>query len=62
MAVSAWPAALQQIGWSSKRQTGSRCVLERAVAGQCVLFPRRRDRPQDARPIGKVTGLTPGDL
>jgi predicted RNA binding protein YcfA (HicA-like mRNA interferase family) len=70
--VSQWPAtkvrrvfaALQRIGWSIKRQSGSHRVLER-VGWPDYVFAFHEDEeigPRMLARIAKHTGQTPRDL
>lgn len=57
-------AALQQIGWQIKRQSGSHIVLEREDYPDYVFAFRESDEigPKMLARIAKKTGLTPEDL
>jgi predicted RNA binding protein YcfA (HicA-like mRNA interferase family) len=57
-------AALEQIGWTVKRQTGSHKVLERDGYPNYVFAFRDSDEigPRMLARIAKLTGLTPDDL
>lgn len=70
--MSLWPAtkarrvlaALQRIGWSVKRQSGSHRTLERAGWPDYVFAFHDDDEigSKMLSRIGKKTGLKPGDL
>jgi predicted RNA binding protein YcfA (HicA-like mRNA interferase family) len=70
--VSNWPstkasrvlAALQRIGWTIKRQTGSHRTLERTGFPNYVFAFRDTDEigPRMLARIAKHTGLKPEDL
>ena len=57
-------AALQQIGWNVKRQTGSHKILERAGWPDIVFAFHDNDEigPKMLARMAKVTGLNPEDL
>jgi predicted RNA binding protein YcfA (HicA-like mRNA interferase family) len=57
-------AALQRIGWSIKRQTGSHRVLERIGFPDYTFAFHDNDEigPRMLAKIGKRTGLQPDDL
>lgn len=57
-------SALQAIGWSIKRQTGSHKVLEREGYPNYIFSFGDSDEigPKMLSRIGKATGLTPDDL
>ncbi len=57
-------AALERIGWSVKRQSGSHKVLERPGSPNTVFAFHEGDEigPRMLARIGKRTGLTPDDL
>ena len=57
-------AALQRIGWSLKRQTGSHRILERAGWSDYVFAFHDGDEigPRMLSKIARHTGLTPDDL
>ncbi|HEX3314731.1 MAG TPA: type II toxin-antitoxin system HicA family toxin [Gemmataceae bacterium] len=57
-------AALQRIGWSIKRQTGSHRTLERVGWSDYVFAFHDADElgPKIVAKIGKESGLTPQDL
>jgi predicted RNA binding protein YcfA (HicA-like mRNA interferase family) len=57
-------AALQRIGWTVKRQTGSHRVLSRAGWSDVVFAFHDADEigPRMLSRIAKRTGLTPEDL
>lgn len=57
-------AALQKIGWSIKRQTGSHKVLERSGWDDYVFAFRDSDEigAKMLSRIAKKTGLSPEDL
>ncbi len=70
--MSAWPAtkarrvlaALKRIGWTVKRQSGSRKILSR-VGWPDYLFAFHDDEeigPTMLKRISKHTGLSPNDL
>ena len=70
--MSDWPAsrartvlaALERIGWTVKRQTGSHKVLARSGWPDVVFAFHDRDEigPRMLARIAKQTGLTPEDL
>jgi predicted RNA binding protein YcfA (HicA-like mRNA interferase family) len=70
--MSRWPstkasrvlAALQKIGWKTKRITGSHRTLERAGYADYVFAFHERDEigPKMLSRIAKHTGLKPDDL
>jgi predicted RNA binding protein YcfA (HicA-like mRNA interferase family) len=70
--VSRWPAtkakrvlaALQRIGWSIKRQSGSHRILERIGWADYVFAFHDQDEigPRMMAKIAKQTGLQPDDL
>jgi predicted RNA binding protein YcfA (HicA-like mRNA interferase family) len=70
--VSRWPAtkakrvlaALQRIGWSIKRQSGSHRILERIGWADYVFAFHDQDEigPRMMAKISKQTGLQPDDL
>jgi len=70
--VSQWPstkarrvlAALQKIGWSVRRQTGSHRVLMRAGSPDFVFafHDTAEIGPRMLARIARVTGLRPEDL
>ena len=70
--MSEWPsvkakrllAALLSIGWTVKRQSGSRRTLSREGWPDMVIaFPDREEiGPRMLARIAKLTGLTPNDL
>jgi len=70
--VSQWPSssakkvlsALQRIGWSIKRTSGSHKVLEREGFPNFVFAFHDREEigPKMLARISKHTGLEPGDL
>ena len=70
--MSQWPstkasrvlAALQKIGWKTKRVTGSHRMLERADYADYVFAFHERDEigPKMLSRIAKHTGLKPDDL
>ena len=70
--MSDWPssraravlAALERLGWTVKRQTGSHKVLARPGWPDVVFAFHDRDEvgPRMLARIAKQTGLTPGDL
>ena len=70
--MTSWPssraprvlAALLQIGWSIKRQTGSHKVLAREGWPDFVFAFHDREEigPRMLARIGKRTGLDPSDL
>jgi predicted RNA binding protein YcfA (HicA-like mRNA interferase family) len=70
--VSRWPAtkakrvlaALQRIGWSIKRQSGSHRTLERVGWSDYVFAFHDQDEigPRMMAKIAKQTGLEPDDL
>ncbi|NBC10630.1 MAG: addiction module toxin, HicA family [Planctomycetes bacterium] len=70
--MSRWPAtkarrvlaALESIGWSVKRQSGSHRTLEREGWADVVFAFHDREEigPRMLRRIAKQTGLTPDDL
>ena len=57
-------AALEQIGWRVKRQTGSHKILERPGWQDVVFAFHDGDEigPKMLSRIAKHTGLNPGDL
>ena len=57
-------AALQRIGWSVKRQTGSHKILERVGWADAVFAFHDNDEigPKMLARMAKVTGLKPEDL
>lgn len=57
-------AALQRIGWSLKRQSGSHRILERAGWPDCVFAFHDGEEigPRMLSRISRHTGLTPSDL
>jgi predicted RNA binding protein YcfA (HicA-like mRNA interferase family) len=57
-------AALQRIGWSIKRQSGSHRVLERAAWPDFVFAFHDNDEigPRMLARVAKRTGLDPEDL
>jgi predicted RNA binding protein YcfA (HicA-like mRNA interferase family) len=57
-------AALQRIGWSIKRQSGSHKVMEKPGWDDYVFSFGDDEEigPRMLARIGKKTGLTPGDL
>ncbi len=57
-------AALERIGWTVKRQTGSHRVLEREDWPNYVFAFRDREElgPRMLARIARHTGLTPDDL
>jgi predicted RNA binding protein YcfA (HicA-like mRNA interferase family) len=55
-------AALQSVGWSVKRQTGSHVVLERVGWADYVFHDGDEIGPRMLARIAKHTGLQPGDL
>jgi predicted RNA binding protein YcfA (HicA-like mRNA interferase family) len=57
-------AALQSIGWSLKRQSGSHRVLERVGFSDCVFAFHDNEEigPRMLARISKKTGLQPDDL
>jgi len=57
-------AALQKIGWSIKRQSGSHRVLERVGFSDYVFAFHDNDEigPRMLARISKQTGLQPDDL
>jgi len=70
--MSQWPStragrvlsALQRIGWSIKRQSGSHRTLQRAGRPDVVFAFHDREEigPRMLARIAKQTGLTPADL
>lgn len=70
--MSVWPAskakrvlaALESIGWSVKRQTGSHRILCRHGDEDVVFAFHDREEigPRMLARLAKRTGLTPGDL
>ena len=70
--MSEWPsmrarrvlAALQRIGWSTKRQTGSHRILARPGWADVVFAFHDNDEigPRMLARIAKHTGLRPQDL
>jgi len=70
--VSRWPstkaqrvlAALQRIGWTIKRESGSHKVLARAGWPDVVFAFHERDEigPRMLARIARQTGLDPSDL
>jgi len=70
--VSHWPstkaqrvlAALQRIGWTVKRESGSHKVLARAGWPDVVFAFHERDEigPRMLARIARQTGLDPSDL
>jgi len=70
--VSTWPStrarlvlsALERIGWTIKRQTGSHRTLERSGWADVVFAFHDRDEigPRMLSRIAKHTGLKPEDL
>jgi predicted RNA binding protein YcfA (HicA-like mRNA interferase family) len=70
--VSTWPAikasavlrALQRIGWSIKRQSGSHRTLERSGWADFVFAFHDGDEigPRMLARVAKHTGLKPNDL
>jgi predicted RNA binding protein YcfA (HicA-like mRNA interferase family) len=57
-------SALQRIGWSIKRQSGSHRTLERSGCADVVFAFHDRDEigPRMLARIAKQTGLKPEDL
>ena len=57
-------AALQRIGWSVKRQTGSQKILERTGWADVVFAFHDNEEvgPKMLTRMAKVTGLKPEDL
>jgi predicted RNA binding protein YcfA (HicA-like mRNA interferase family) len=57
-------AALQRIGWSVKRQTGSHKILERGGWHDVIFAFHDNEEigPKMLARIAKVTGLKPEDL
>jgi predicted RNA binding protein YcfA (HicA-like mRNA interferase family) len=57
-------AALQRIGWSVKRQTGSHKILERAGWPDVIFAFHDNEEigPKMLMRMAKVTGLKPEDL
>ena len=57
-------AALEQIGWRVKRQTGSHKILERSGWQDVVFAFHDGDEigPKMLARVAKVTGLKPEDL
>jgi predicted RNA binding protein YcfA (HicA-like mRNA interferase family) len=70
--MSRWPAvkaqrvlaSLLRLGWTIKRQTGSRRILQRTGWRDYVFAFHDRDEigPRMVARIAKETGLTPNDL